>query len=67
MPKSVDISQSHYHSSITSFKIKKNSKHGINRILLKNDTYFDKPTLYTRTPSKIEILNIVTIKNTFAD
>ena len=49
----------------------KNSKYDINRNrnrnILKILTYFDKTTLYTRTPSNIEILNIVTIKNTLAD
>jgi hypothetical protein len=45
----------------------KNSEYGINRNILKILSYFDKTTLYTRTPSNIEILNIVTIKNTLAD
>jgi hypothetical protein len=48
-------------------RYRKNSKNDINRNILKILSYFDKTTLYTRTPSNIEILNIVTIKNTLAD
>ena len=40
---------------------------GLIRIYLRYISYFDRPIRYTRVPTNIEILNIVTTKNTFAD